>query len=264
MKRKILVHRYDNEPDILAIEKRGYSDVYKRTKDDDFELVVVVPTNAAKTSVAVVAEATSGQYRPLFQDEAWPGRPDHYLIRVDVRNVRYTTRERVRQAFQIAGETWAAQWTVKLVELDERLLFEDEDLTMREWLEKEPPPDVSGVRLAEELESEDGLYEGAAKQILVNAYERNRKARQRCIQYHGTACVICGFDFGEVYGAEAHGYIQVHHLQPLATLGKEYEVDPILDLRPVCPNCHAVIHLGVRVRSIEEVRRMLSQNVLKE
>jgi hypothetical protein len=32
-------------------------------------------------------------------------------------------------------------------------------------------------------------------------------------------------------------------------------VDPVADLRPVCPNCHAVIHLGGACRSIDEVRQ---------
>lgn len=37
----------------------------------------------------------------------------------------------------------------------------------------------------------------------------------------------------------------------------EYEADPAEDLRPVCPNCHAVIHLGGKDRNIEKVRAML-------
>jgi 5-methylcytosine-specific restriction protein A len=36
-----------------------------------------------------------------------------------------------------------------------------------------------------------------------------------------------------------------------------YAVNPITDLRPVCPNCHAVVHLGGCTRSIDEVREML-------
>ncbi len=42
--------------------------------------------------------------------------------------------------------------------------------------------------------------EGAVCQRTVNAYERNPKARQQCIDIHGTNCFICGFDFGRTYG----------------------------------------------------------------
>ncbi len=38
------------------------------------------------------------------------------------------------------------------------------------------------------------------------------------------------------------GFIHVHHLKPQSSRGGEYEIDPVLDLVPVCPNCHAVMH----------------------
>jgi predicted HNH restriction endonuclease len=102
-----------------------------------------------------------------------------------------------------------------------------------------------------------GLREGQRRQVWVNAYERNREARRQCIAFHGARCVICDFDFGEVYGELAAGFIHVHHLTPLAEIASDYQVDPVADLRPVCPNCHAVLHLGGRCRTIEEVRQLL-------
>ncbi len=44
----------------------------------------------------------------------------------------------------------------------------------------------------------------------------------------------------ELYGELGEGVIHVHHLKELRSLGEEYQVDPIEDLRPVCPNCHAI------------------------
>jgi len=111
---------------------------------------------------------------------------------------------------------------------------------------------------AEEVTSADGPFiEGARRSIQVNAYERNAKARTVCIQHYGTACSICEMDFGSEYGPDAEGYIHVHHLKPLSKLKKSYEIDPVRDLRPVCPNCHAVLHLGGSTRSIEDVETML-------
>ena len=40
-------------------------------------------------------------------------------------------------------------------------------------------------------------------------------------------------------------------------MADENEVDPVHDLRPMCPKCHAVIHIGGEHRSLEEVRQML-------
>jgi putative restriction endonuclease len=111
--------------------------------------------------------------------------------------------------------------------------------------------------LPDELDPSAPLHEGARYQVMVNAFERNREARRRCIATHGSSCCICGFSFGNVYGPEAEGYIHVHHIRPLSEVGSEYVVDPVKDLLPVCPNCHAILHLGGRNRTIEEVQQLL-------
>lgn len=99
--------------------------------------------------------------------------------------------------------------------------------------------------------------EGAVKQVVVNRYERDPRARQACIDHHGTTCAACGFDFGAVYGNLGEGFIHVHHLRPLAGLPDDYEVDPIQDLVPVCPNCHAMLHRSSPPRSITALRKLL-------
>ena len=109
----------------------------------------------------------------------------------------------------------------------------------------------------EELGIEESLVEGASFTVQVSAFERNPVARQKCVAHYGTSCFVCGFDFGATYGGSAKNYIHVHHLKPLASIGEEYVIDPIKDLRPVCANCHAVIHLQQPPYSIEEVKGML-------
>jgi len=111
--------------------------------------------------------------------------------------------------------------------------------------------------LPEEIEATTALIEGTARRVSVNAYERNSEARQRCIEYHGTSCCICGFNFGAAYGEVAEGYIHVHHLKPLSEIGGQYVINPVEDLRPVCPNCHAVLHRRTPAFSIEEIKALL-------
>jgi 5-methylcytosine-specific restriction protein A len=53
------------------------------------------------------------------------------------------------------------------------------------------------------------------------------------------------------------GFIHVHHIKPLAKLGSNYKIDPIKDLRPVCPNCHAVLHRKDFPYSLDEVVKLL-------
>ncbi len=124
------------------------------------------------------------------------------------------------------------------------------------WVDFE---NLRNFRLPEEIDGTETIYEGAVRQILVNAYERNAEARRKCIDHYGDSCVACGFNFGITYGEAAEGFIHVHHLQQLSKIGKEYKVDPIGDLRPVCPNCHAMIHVQKEALSIEQVKELLRQ-----
>ena len=83
---------------------------------------------------------------------------------------------------------------------------------------------------------ETKILEGSKKQVLVNVYERDTKARQVCLNKHGYICKICNFDFEKKYGLIGKEFIHVHHLIPLSEIKEEYEVNPIEDLIPVCPN----------------------------
>lgn len=116
------------------------------------------------------------------------------------------------------------------------------------------------TRMPEEVSHDRSYREGATVRIAVNAYERDRRARDACVSNFGPRCCVCGFDFGETYGPAGEGFIHVHHLVPLATIGESYQVDPLADLRPVCPNCHAMLHRGGVVRSIEELRHIMNRN----
>jgi len=109
----------------------------------------------------------------------------------------------------------------------------------------------------EEVSFSDPLKEGRTKSVLVNIYERNPKARKLCIEFYGLICSVCEFDFEKKYGALGRGFIHVHHLRDLALIEKEYEIDPIKDLRPVCPNCHAMLHKSKPAYPIEELKAFI-------
>lgn len=111
--------------------------------------------------------------------------------------------------------------------------------------------------LAEEIEDSAVMWEGARYQLMVNAFERDPAARRLCIKSYGTKCFICGISFGAIYGEAAEGFIHVHHLRALSQVREEYIVNPLKDLRPVCPNCHAVLHRREPPYSLDEVRQFL-------
>lgn len=89
---------------------------------------------------------------------------------------------------------------------------------------------------------EEILEEGAIKLITSARYERNRKARELCLSYYGKTCKRCGLNFEKDYGKQYAELIEVHHVVPISEIGESYIVDPIKDLIPLCPNCHAMMH----------------------
>lgn len=103
--------------------------------------------------------------------------------------------------------------------------------------------------------------EGAVRRVYVNAYERNQAARAACLDHYGHTCQVCKTDLTQVYGevARGYGYLQVHHLRPLADLQREYEVEPVKDLLPVCPNCHAMLHRRSPPYTPEELQQLMGQ-----
>jgi 5-methylcytosine-specific restriction protein A len=119
--------------------------------------------------------------------------------------------------------------------------------------------DTTSTALVPEEVTSATVYEGAKTQVTVNSYERRSKARKRCIEHLGTSCTVCGIEFGEVYGENFEGLIHVHHLRPLASIGTEYELDPVNDLRPVCPNCHAVMHKKEPPYTVHQVKTFLKR-----
>lgn len=102
------------------------------------------------------------------------------------------------------------------------------------------------------------LMEGALRRVVNSQYERNQAARQACIEHYGASCFVCGFSFEAAYGEFGRGFIHVHHLVPVSSIGKEYQVNPIEDLRPVCPNCHAMLHQKDPPLGIEELQALVS------
>lgn len=163
------------------------------------------------------------------------------------------------------------------------VMLSDDDMIRIEELQAEVPAmdwdhiQASGVQLPEPAEAQleslwskrvgtfhspeevhrGGLFEGAQTRVTVNRYERNPWARQACLDHYGTACQVCDLDFGKKYGPIGVGFIHVHHLVDLATIGKQYQVDPIKDLRPVCPNCHAMLHTTTPAMGVEELRALI-------
>lgn len=142
----------------------------------------------------------------------------------------------VRQwKYSIGADIQNAQYVLNEIFEFELPFFEME---LRHWLTDHGHT----IREFPKLDEAEDLIEGKETSIRTNRFERSVEARKKCIAHYGTACQICGFDFGKVYGPAFAGRIEVHHIVPLNEIREDYVVNPISDLIPVCSNCHTALH----------------------
>ncbi|WP_419921299.1 hypothetical protein [Candidatus Poriferisodalis sp.] len=112
------------------------------------------------------------------------------------------------------------------------------------WDALHPPVALSGDEADVISIAGARIPEGAKNRVEVNRYERDPEARRLCLEHYGYVCQVCDIRFEERYGEIGRGFIHVHHLIPLGDIDDHdnHIVDPVVDLRPVCPNCHAMLH----------------------
>jgi hypothetical protein len=97
--------------------------------------------------------------------------------------------------------------------------------------------------------------EGDASERTVTRYSRDARLRRLCVERFGAKCWVCAFDFEASYGNIGAGFIHVHHMTPLAK-SQPRQTHALRDLRPVCPNCHAMLHRAAEL-GVEGLKRLV-------
>ncbi len=84
-----------------------------------------------------------------------------------------------------------------------------------------------------------------------------RKAKERRLAALGRLeCDVCGFNFQSTYGDLGRGFIEAHHLTPVAKL-KGKTKTKITEFGLVCSNCHRMLHRGPALLSIAVLKRVI-------
>jgi 5-methylcytosine-specific restriction protein A len=131
-------------------------------------------------------------------------------------------------------------------------------LAIRTALESgDPPPapmDYEGDEFTEAVE-------GRWLSSLHRRRERNRKLvekrKERALKAYGVLqCAACDFDFAKRYGERGEGYIECHHIKPLADL-RPGDRTKLEDLKLVRANCHRMIHARRPWLTLEQLRAII-------
>lgn len=119
----------------------------------------------------------------------------------------------------------------------------------------------SAVALSEE---DNEINVGREGQVLLKLHrfrERDKrlvkKKKETVLKMSGKlSCEACNFDFKEVYGNLGDGFIECHHLIPLASYKMSKETQ-LADLAILCSNCHRMIHKTENISNIEEFKKLI-------
>ena len=125
--------------------------------------------------------------------------------------------------------------------------------------------DIRGINATGDALLPDALVglEGEARRRMILHRKREGWLRDARIAFvkgntGRLACevVACAFDFEATYGPLGTDYAQVHHIRALSsrTVPSKTRVS---DLRVVCANCHAMMHVGGKSRSVISIGQAL-------
>ena len=67
-------------------------------------------------------------------------------------------------------------------------------------------------------------------------------------------CECCAFNFENVYGEFAKGYIECHHLDPLSKRAGKNRLTTEDDVALLCANCHRMVHRTREGLTLDELR----------
>lgn len=120
------------------------------------------------------------------------------------------------------------------------------------------PPSVSTSTRRIKLASAEMEGKHITREQVV--IQRNRTARQKCIEYYQCRCAACGLSMNEKYGKLGDGVIEVHHLNPIHLFSDTHNVDYKEDLVALCPNCHTMIHKLEDPSDLAGLKQLIEEN----
>ncbi len=172
-----------------------------------------------------------------------------YYLLIKERGAKQTVRVNGEELNMMDADSWPKDWSSFEARATKIPVFEDGKAdyaeAVQEWGSLMMGMVLSLadiVPIDDEKSEQRGYSEGDARRTESVRYERNPLNRKLCLEAKGYECAVCGFDFEKTYGELGRHFIHVHHIVPVSQVGPGYVIDPVKDLIPVCPNCHAMLH----------------------
>ena len=118
--------------------------------------------------------------------------------------------------------------------------------------------DSDNFNISEQNDKEVAINEAYKKKVHYLIERPSSSEIKKIKQRLGYTCSACGFNFQKVYGDLGRGYIEAHHLMPIADLklGESRTVTE-KDFAVLCSNCHRMIHRFEDSSDLERLRKLI-------
>ncbi len=190
-----------------------------------------------------------------FLSQHWSGQEkDTYRVYIEFDTILNPNKQSILSVRSLtAGQQWTPQSSGISIKSGNAEELE------KQWFDFCAVHDSQYYSAQQALNNSESFQEGSPTQVVQTRYERNPHVKKPCLEHYGYSCSVCEFNFFETYGELGEEFIHVHHLTPIASIRGAHAIDPIEDLRPVCPNCHSMLHRRNPPLAIEELKRLIKR-----
>jgi 5-methylcytosine-specific restriction protein A len=148
-------------------------------------------------------------------------------------------------------------------------------LTASPWESEEKAIEAIVGAILSRAPSDDEAYFDQIE-VNIDAQEGRRVLRQHLLRERSAQlikafkasqndfrCSVCNFSFERAYGELGKGFIEAHHTKEVSAMqpGEKTRLD---DLVAVCSNCHRMLHRRYPALTIEELRFVCGEALLKD
>lgn len=233
------------DPSITESATKGFYVVYLFS---DYSPIVHLSLNQGATSL--LTEFGSVGYEILSdRAEVMRARLVDYKDKLPIHHIDFKSNQRLPRGYALGHSLGIDYYPTTLP--DNERLINDLHLILEAYSALNFR---GGIDTSEQLEKADEDDEGISIRFTsieeIRRYKAHRKidrqsgVSKKVKSHHGTTCMVCGFNFYEVYGEVGKGFIEAHHKVPLSNLaeGSSQRYDLVEDFAVLCSNCHRMIH----------------------
>ena len=110
------------------------------------------------------------------------------------------------------------------------------------------------VCIIDKYQNKEEYLEGERRLGEIRLLSRSRGLVLAAKEKYKAVCRACGFDFTEFYGEIGAGFIECHHLNPIAKIMANQPPVTVDDVTVLCSNCHRMVHRNDPPLTVEALK----------